>query len=269
MRASRAACQSQLDNEATIRMSKAAQFLATILIVAALVVPSRVKADVPKTMLAVPPDEIGQIVDESPRGVDLAGPSFGSWPILVVTSRGLEWLVESGFSFVVLDADLTRNLDALGPDMGDYHTYEETTDELLSLQLDYPELVEIETIGQSIEGREILAAIVSGAENPAEVLGTCLIVGLHHAREIITTEIVLFALNSLLIRYGNDPTITYLLDRRKVIFVPMLNPDGHVRVERGTDWRKNMRDNGDGTYGVDLNRNYSYMWGCDNWDHPA
>jgi hypothetical protein len=26
-------------------------------------------------------------------------------------------------------------------------------------------------------------------------------------------------------------------------------------------WRKNLRDNGDGTYGVDLNRNYGYFWG--------
>ncbi len=29
-------------------------------------------------------------------------------------------------------------------------------------------------------------------------------------------------------------------------------------------WRKNMRDNGGGVYGVDLNRNYGYMWGCDD-----
>jgi hypothetical protein len=26
-------------------------------------------------------------------------------------------------------------------------------------------------------------------------------------------------------------------------------------------WRKNRRNNGDGSYGVDLNRNYSYEWG--------
>ena len=29
-------------------------------------------------------------------------------------------------------------------------------------------------------------------------------------------------------------------------------------------WRKNRRNNGDGTFGVDLNRNYSYMWGYDD-----
>ncbi|MEY2828484.1 MAG: hypothetical protein RIQ33_342, partial [Bacteroidota bacterium] len=36
------------------------------------------------------------------------------------------------------------------------------------------------------------------------------------------------------------------------------NPNG------GGMWRKNRRDNLDGTYGVDLNRNYGYNWGYDN-----
>ena len=42
----------------------------------------------------------------------------------------------------------------------------------------------------------------------------------------------------------------------------MLNPDGH-EYSRTTNrlWRKNRRDNGDGTFGVDINRNYGYMWG--------
>jgi hypothetical protein len=50
----------------------------------------------------------------------------------------------------------------------------------------------------------------------------------------------------------------------------MLNPDGHVYVQNNhtgdwwTWWRKNRRDNGDGTFGVDPNRNYSYMWGYDD-----
>jgi hypothetical protein len=29
-------------------------------------------------------------------------------------------------------------------------------------------------------------------------------------------------------------------------------------------WRKNRRDNGDGSYGVDLNRNYGFKWGYDD-----
>lgn len=29
-------------------------------------------------------------------------------------------------------------------------------------------------------------------------------------------------------------------------------------------WRKNRRDNLDGTFGIDLNRNYGYNWGFDD-----
>lgn len=44
-----------------------------------------------------------------------------------------------------------------------------------------------------------------------------------------------------------------------------MNPDGHNYVFT-TDmwWRKNRRNNGDGSYGVDLNRNWGYAWGYDN-----
>jgi hypothetical protein len=50
-----------------------------------------------------------------------------------------------------------------------------------------------------------------------------------------------------------------------VWIVPLVNPDGleySIHVYRY--WRKNRRDNGDGSFGVDLNRNYDYEWGCDN-----
>ena len=42
----------------------------------------------------------------------------------------------------------------------------------------------------------------------------------------------------------------------------MLNPDGHqYSVTTNRLWRKNRRNNGDGTFGVDLNRNYGHNWG--------
>jgi hypothetical protein len=58
------------------------------------------------------------------------------------------------------------------------------------------------------------------------------------------------------------------VNANEVYFVPMVNPDGLVYNEQtypngGATWRKNRRDNGGGVYGVDLNRNYDYEWGCD------
>src|SRR6185436_8396573 len=47
--------------------------------------------------------------------------------------------------------------------------------------------------------------------------------------------------------------------------IPVENPDGYQFTFDSTRlWRKNRRLNGDGTYGVDLNRNYPTFWGFDN-----
>jgi len=45
----------------------------------------------------------------------------------------------------------------------------------------------------------------------------------------------------------------------------LVNPDGlEYTIHVYRYWRKNRRDNKDGTYGVDLNRNYGYKWGTSN-----
>ena len=48
--------------------------------------------------------------------------------------------------------------------------------------------------------------------------------------------------------------------------MPVVNPDGLEYVWTDEQfWRKNRRDNGGGTFGVDLNRNYPFLWGeCGN-----
>ncbi|MEL6431665.1 MAG: M14 family zinc carboxypeptidase, partial [Planctomycetota bacterium] len=48
--------------------------------------------------------------------------------------------------------------------------------------------------------------------------------------------------------------------------IPCVNPDGYeynrsIAPGGGGLWRKNRRNNGNGTFGVDLNRNYPFQWG--------
>ena len=73
----------------------------------------------------------------------------------------------------------------------------------------------------------------------------------------------------LLENYGTNPEVTYLVDNRELYFVPVFNPDGYAYNEQispngGGMWRKNRRDNGSGIFGVDMARNFGYMWGYDN-----
>jgi hypothetical protein len=95
--------------------------------------------------------------------------------------------------------------------------------------------------------------------------------GNHHAREWMTIEVCLYILNYLTDNYLTNATIENIVNNRQIWVIPVVNPDGRVYDSPEDDpadhsnqpwgWRKNRRDNGDGSYGVDLNRNYGYMWG--------
>ncbi|MDZ7393684.1 MAG: M14 family zinc carboxypeptidase [candidate division KSB1 bacterium] len=152
-----------------------------------------------------------------------------------------------------------------------FHNYQQVVEAIHQAAMRYPGLAQVVDIGDSWEktqnkaDRDIWAVKISDNAAVEEDEPEVLIMGCHHAREIITPEIVLYFMNYLLTNYGTDPYVTYLVDNRQIWLVPLVNPDGHAYVFT-TDrwWRKNRRDNGDGSYGVDLNRNYGYMWGYDN-----
>jgi carboxypeptidase T len=90
-----------------------------------------------------------------------------------------------------------------------------------------------------------------------------ILMGLHHAREHLSSEIAIMFVEHLL---GNKsiPAIAELLDKRDLWILPMVNPDGgEFDIKTGVYqyWRKNRRNNGDFSFGVDLNRNYGFQWG--------
>lgn len=85
---------------------------------------------------------------------------------------------------------------------------------------------------------------------------------LHHARELITPMVTYDAATYLLEKGASDPRVKRWLDYFEIWIVPIVNPDGYDYVfSKEPYWRKNRRDNGDGSYGVDLNRNYPFLWG--------
>lgn len=125
-----------------------------------------------------------------------------------------------------------------------------------------PDLCQVIDIGDTIEGRDIFAIRITGP-NPGPKPAV-FYHGLQHAREWVTGPTVLYLANHLVTTYDADPCIRDLVDRTEIFLAPCVNPDGyaHSWVNSNTRlWRKNRRLNGDGTYGVDLNRNWGYQWG--------
>jgi len=148
-----------------------------------------------------------------------------------------------------------------------YHSLDEGVCFLQNLAQQFPQICRLVSIGTSVEGRDIWALVVSdngGAREPGEE--QILFTGVTHAREWISFEMVLYLAECLACNYPHDPHVRQIVDRAVVWMVPAVNPDGYEyswTVDRL--WRKNRRYNGNGSWGVDINRNYDFRWGYDNW----
>ncbi|HQU73362.1 MAG TPA: M14 family zinc carboxypeptidase, partial [Calditrichia bacterium] len=173
--------------------------------------------------------------------------------------------------------DLQRSMKATYPvegfeygSMGGYYTFTEVLAELDSMRLLYPNLITVrQSIGTSIQGRDLWMVKISDNPDVEESEPEVLYTALHHAREPQGMMGLIYFMYHLLENYGTDPEVTYLVNNREMFFIPVLNPDGYVYNEQtnpggGGFWRKNRRNNGDGSFGIDLNRNYGYFWGHDN-----
>lgn len=148
---------------------------------------------------------------------------------------------------------------------GDYHSYSELEADLRALESRHPGLAKVYDIGRSLEGRSLYGLKISDNVGASEPEAQVLFLGCHHAREWISVEVPFLLGEFLLENYLTDNRVRDIVDRSEVWIVPLVNPDGlefSIHVYRY--WRKNRRDNGDGSFGVDLNRNYGYEWGCDN-----
>ncbi len=243
-------------------------------------------ADIARAQSAAPPGKTGDyVIRIAPKSLEvvkaiiardievLAVVKGGYLDLLVKGSEDFDFVRSLGQPISVLETPETmqRAAAALGPNLDRYHTYAEMQTDLNALVAAYPSLASLSVMGQSILGKNIyvlkISDNVSIDENEPEVL----YMGNHHARELMSVEIPLMFAKYLLANYGSDPGVTAMVNNREIFIAPMINPDGHVYVEvnhTGSSdywWRKNRRDNGlGGGYGVDLNRNYGYMWGYDD-----
>ncbi|MGW6283143.1 M14 family zinc carboxypeptidase [Kribbella sp. NPDC055071] len=149
--------------------------------------------------------------------------------------------------------------------------------DLASLAQQYPTKTKLFTLPEkSLEGRTIRGLEITHNAAVSDGKPVFLMLGLHHAREWPSGELTMEFAYDLLKNDGTDTRITNILEKSRVIVVPVVNPDG-FNLSRTLGYemkRKNCRvTNGQipsagqcalSSYqsrGVDLNRNYSGFWG--------
>jgi hypothetical protein len=154
--------------------------------------------------------------------------------------------------------------------MGGYLTYDQMMAELDKMRLLFPNLISVRNITSDTivtwDGHPIYNVKISDNPDTDEPERAVLYTALHHAREPNSASQLIFFMWYLLENYTTRDDIKALVNNLEMYFVPCINVDGYkynetTNPDGGGFWRKNRRDNGDGSYGVDLNRNYGYFWG--------
>ncbi|XP_058834630.1 carboxypeptidase B-like [Topomyia yanbarensis] len=157
--------------------------------------------------------------------------------------------------FVVLVVGKTNPRHTISWDH--FWTQEEIEEYMHELVEHYPDIATLETIGTSTEGRDIDAILVSygtNANKPLVVIDAGL-----RAREWVSPMMAMFVLHELV---EHPEQFSDILAEVNFLVIPLVNPDGYVYShETDRNWIKSRSDNGNGCYGVDLNRNFDYQWG--------
>ncbi len=140
-----------------------------------------------------------------------------------------------------------------------YYNYKGITDLTKELAEAHPDLIKRQSIGQSVNGREIWALTVTNFQNgnPDNKPGIY-IDGNIHSNEIQGAEMSLYTAWYLAETFGDIDYITNLLDQKVFYIVPTINPDAreHYMQEPNTPHTprsglKPVDDDGDGRYDED------------------
>jgi len=131
---------------------------------------------------------------------------------------------------------------------GNYHDYNETVEMLTDFNDEFANLVDVFSIGKSALGKDIWCIRLTNEKN-TKVKLSCLIDGCIHGNEWEGCEACLYLADYFLINFGNNASVSNILNTSEVYIVPLVNPDGR---QANTRWNAN---------GIDLNRNFNVDFG--------
>jgi murein tripeptide amidase MpaA len=108
-----------------------------------------------------------------------------------------------------------------------YYRYGDLTCILQAYAEEYPQLVRLESIGKSHEGRDIWVVTVTNSGTGIDRHKPAFWVdGNIHASEVSPSSACLYLIGHLVTAYGSDPDVTRCLDTRVFYVCPRVNPDG-------------------------------------------
>lgn len=130
------------------------------------------------------------------------------------------------------DAEIHNNL-LINPGLSaGYRDFESVNQTLQGLAQKFPNIVKLEVIGQSTNGLTQYGLKISDNVNVDEDEPELIMTSATHGDEIITTEVLLRFIESLISGYQQNPRLTAMIDTHELFFVPVVNPDGFIAQRR-------------------------------------
>lgn len=169
--------------------------------------------------------EVDFIIERSPGDIDF-DPNMKTWEEIIAKGNEKSW-------------DF-------------YPTYTAYVNMMYQFQTDYPNLVKIYNIGESVLGRDLLYAKISSNVNQQKAVPKFMYSSTMHGDEATGFVLMLRLIDYLASNYGTNSEIAYLLDNLEIYICPLENPDG-LYTNNDNTVSGATRSNANG---YDLNRNY-------------
>jgi len=198
-----------------------------------------------------------------------SGVHIGADADVVVTASLLSELAAANATMTTMIGDLDGLIASQMQNFADraneedynknYHSIEEITARLQFFANNFENVDFIASVGSTIENRNVPALRFGAVGTPSNPVPTVWLECGIHAREWITSATCLYFTQKLF--EGSKSEYKDLFDGLQFYLVPSVNPDGLTFSQKTNRlWRKNRRQNADGSYGVDLNRNFGDHW---------
>ena len=108
-----------------------------------------------------------------------------------------------------------------------FHRYNELTRLLKAYAREFSDLIRLESIGKSHEGRDVWLVTATSFKSGIDTEKPAFWVdGNIHASEVTACTAALYLIHTLVTKYKEDANITRALDTRAFYIVPRVNPDG-------------------------------------------
>uniref|UniRef100_A0A8C5BHP1 Carboxypeptidase D, a n=1 Tax=Gadus morhua TaxID=8049 RepID=A0A8C5BHP1_GADMO len=136
-----------------------------------------------------------------------------------------------------------------------YYNYSELTGLLQTMVNTYPHISNLSSVGRSVQGRELWVMRITkdpNTDDPGKPRFKY--VGNMHGDETISRQVLVYLVDYLLTKYGEDQRVTELVNTTDIYIMPSMNPDGFEKSVEGEcdgtdEGRVNARK-------IDLNRSF-------------